>query len=242
MLRVSPDPGGPRADTVPHNPCRVKVSDRFVHFLAHFGLAIAYFQPCPRMLRCHPCPTRHGWTLCTDTPPSRQALCCTWPSRAGPAGRPASASLRRRAAPRPGNVPPGSRPAPLRSAPGAGPGPGRALRSAARPMAAPGPSLLYEPAAGPIRAWSALSRDPRFARRARGPRGARCDAAAGLVVTVTAWEAQGGRDLRSPPASTRFESRECSQWFASRECSRRQHHQGDCQTVCSCNHFVILGS
>ncbi len=74
-------------------------------------------------------------------------------------------------------------------------------------MAAPGPSPLYEPAAEPSRAWSALSRDPRFARRARGPRGARCDAAAGLVVTVTAWEARGGRDLRSPlalsPASAR---------------------------------------
>jgi hypothetical protein len=100
-----------------------------------------------------------------------------WPSRAGPAGRPASASLHRRTAPRPGDVPPGSRPAPLRSAPGPGPGPGWALRSAARPVAAPGPTPLYDPAAGPSRARSATSRDPRIARRARGPPGVRCDAA-----------------------------------------------------------------
>jgi hypothetical protein len=72
---------------------------------------------------------------------------------------------------------PGSRPAPLRSAPGPGPGPGWAIRSAARPVAAPGPSPLYDPAAGPSRARSATSRDLRIARRSRGPRGVRCDAA-----------------------------------------------------------------
>ena len=80
---------------------------------------------------------------------------------------------------------PGSRPAPLRFAPGPGPGPGRALRSAARPVAAPGPSPLYDSAAGPSRARSATSRDLRIARRSRGPRGVRCDAA-------------GVRALRSP--------------------------------------------
>jgi hypothetical protein len=46
----------------------------------------------------------------------------------------------------------------------------------------PGQSPLYEPAAGPSRARSALSRDSRFARRARGPRGGRCDAAGVRVV------------------------------------------------------------
>jgi hypothetical protein len=114
-----------------------------------------------------------------------------------------SASLRRRSAPRPGDVLPARGPHHC-APPGPGPGPGRALRSAARPGAAPGPCPLYEPAAGPSRARSTLSRDPRFARRAHGPRGARCDAAGGRVVTVTAWEARGGRDLRAPPASTRL--------------------------------------
>jgi hypothetical protein len=107
-------------------------------------------------------------------------------------GRPASASLYRRTAPRPGDMPRlAACTAVLR--PGPGPGPGRALRSAARHVAAPGPSPLYEPAAGPSRARSAPSRDPRFARRARGPRGARFDAAGGRVIC----EAAGVRALRS---------------------------------------------
>ena len=96
---------------------------------------------------------------------------------------------------------PGSRPAPLRSAPGPGPGPGRAstIGDSDGGRYGPGPSPLYEPAAGPSRARSALSRDPRFARRARGPRGARCDAASVRVVCDAAgvWAA-----IRAPARRT----------------------------------------
>ncbi len=67
---------------------------------------------------------------------------------------------------------PGSRPAPLRSAPpGPGPGSGRAPRTVSLSLVAPGPRQLYEPAAGPSRARPALSRGLRFARRSRGPVG-----------------------------------------------------------------------
>jgi hypothetical protein len=189
-----------------------------------------------------------------DPPPPRQALCCTWPSRAGPAGRPASASLHRRTAPRPGDMPPARGlhlcappPGPGRARAGlydrrlgpwplpdrvrstsrlpdpAGPGlhchathalrgaraaPGGAaatplaygnLRSRRRPCSAIGSSArdaavlcpLNEPAAGPIRARSGLSRDPRFARRARCPRGGSLRRRRRTGVIVTARRARG---------------------------------------------------
>jgi hypothetical protein len=126
--------------------------------------------------------------FCADTPaPPVGPSALTPPPEAGSAlyrafsGRPRGPARIRVAPPAHGAAAggraPGSRPAPLRSAPGPGPGPGWALRSAARPVAAPGPTPLYDPAAGPSRARSATSRDPRIARRARGPPGVRCDAA-----------------------------------------------------------------
>jgi hypothetical protein len=115
---------------------------------------------------------------------------------------------------------PGSRPAPLRSAPGPGPGPGRAstIGDSAGGRYGPGPSPLYEPAAGPSRARSALSRDPRLARRARGPRGARCDAASVRVVCDAAdvWATIGcsGRGRCRTEAALRYGSRPIRAWSA----------------------------
>jgi hypothetical protein len=137
------------------------------------------------------------FTYCVKFCPCGTSM--AWPSRACPAGRPASASLRRRTAPRPGGVPPARGPhhcAPHRAR--AGPGPSSTIGSSDRN--APGPCPLYEPAAGPIRARSALSRDPRCAARARPPGGPlRRRRRTGIIVTA---RRRRGSRLAFPPASS----------------------------------------
>ena len=123
------------------------------------------------------------------SPPPRQALRRTWPSRAGPAGRPVSASLRRCTAPRPGDVPPARGPhhcSPHR----ARPGPGRALRSAARLAAAAGPRPLYATAAGPS-GPGLRCHVTHAARRARGPRRGPLRRRRRTGVSVSVGEARG---------------------------------------------------
>ncbi len=105
-------------------------------------------------------------------------------------------------------------PRPCAPPPGPEPGPARAPLTAARSLAAPGPRQLYETAAGPTRAQPALSRDQRFARRARDPRGARCGAACDLVVTEAAWGREG--DVTCVPRPRRpshgFCRAQCERW------------------------------
>ena len=101
-----------------------------------------------------------------------------WPSRSGPAGRPVSAPLRMRAAPRPGDMPPASGPRlrRLRSAPRAKRARAGLSELASRAPEAADPDPLIESAVGTCRSRLAASRDLRNVRRAHGPSWARCAA------------------------------------------------------------------
>jgi hypothetical protein len=124
------------------------------------------------------------------TPPPRQAPCSSWPSRSGPAGRPASASLRGRT----GGRDPGTRPAPRRYAPGStirvgGTAPGcarvgPALGSGGRAPAGTGTPTRLMAQSGPGRALRSSS--TAAGRDRAGPvlrAGGRASAGTGLHVT-----------------------------------------------------------
>ena len=119
----------------------------------------------------------------------------------GPAGRPVSASLRMRTAPRPGDVPPARGPRRLARAPGpAGPGRVSLSKRAVRATSAPDPGPLIAPM--PRTSWSRLdaSRYSAAVRRAHGPGWARCAACRRGYVTTT----RGGRGGARPlPLSSR---------------------------------------
>jgi hypothetical protein len=91
---------------------------------------------------------------------------------------------------------PGSRPAPLLSAPGpGGPGPSSSIGCSASGRCRTEAALRY--GSRPIRAWSALSRDPRCAARARPPEGP-LPRRRRTGVSVSAGEARG--DANCVPA------------------------------------------
>jgi hypothetical protein len=186
-------------------PCRVrtqrcKALRSNCALLPCFGPAHSLFQPCPRTSDTPAPPVG----LSALNPQPRQVHCSlsTWPSRSGPAGRLASASLRGRTLPRPGYVIPVRSPRPCASPPGpVGPEPSSTFSGTAAGCDRAGPALRTGDRApagsGPLshvtyasRGARAAPRGPLRRRRRLGHNGS--------------WEARGRRDLRRPPAPSRL--------------------------------------